>query len=249
MGEKKADVVSVLFPGHVGTTSMGGSKAPTNTDWSPLAGRDVTVWPDNDTPGRTYADNVAQLATAAGAASIRIVEVPMDWPTAWDLADPLPDGVTNQTLAEMLQSAQPWEPSSSAKSEASRNEAQSTATQNSDRGSRDIRVFLGAPYEIADIYLRERFTHEGHRTLYHYRGSFYEWTGCAYPGAETENLRSRLYDFLATCCYYTNADGKRCPVNPIPKLVNAVLDGLRAKAYLPTSVSAPGWLDGATEDQ
>jgi putative DNA primase/helicase len=32
-GEKKADVVPRLFPGHVGTTSMGGAKAARQSDW------------------------------------------------------------------------------------------------------------------------------------------------------------------------------------------------------------------------
>jgi putative DNA primase/helicase len=57
-----------------------------------------------------------------------------------------------------------------------------------------------------------------------------------------------LYEFLDKRCYYV-VEEKRKPVNPSPKLVNAVLDCLRARAHLPTTVSAPAWLDGATEDQ
>ena len=42
----------------------------------------------------------------AGAACVAIVTVPVDWPEAWDLADPLPEGATAQTLAAMLADAE-----------------------------------------------------------------------------------------------------------------------------------------------
>jgi len=109
-GEKKADAVPSLFPGRVGTTSMGGARAAKGSDWSPLAGRKVIIWPDHDEPGRCYAADVAALATAAGAASVAIVAVPADWPEGWDIADPLPEGAAPDTLAELLQSATPWTP-------------------------------------------------------------------------------------------------------------------------------------------
>jgi DNA primase len=84
----------MLFAGWLGTTSMGGAGAAKLTDWSPLAGRNVIIWPDHDEPGRRYADDAAALATTAGAASVAIVQVPHEWPEGWDIADPLPEGVT-----------------------------------------------------------------------------------------------------------------------------------------------------------
>jgi hypothetical protein len=107
-GEKKADRVFDLFPGHVGTTSMHGAKSPAKSDWTPLADRDVTIWPDHDVEGESYAQAVATLATAAGAAAVRIVEIPDDWPAKWDLADPLPEGYANDALISLLQSAPLW---------------------------------------------------------------------------------------------------------------------------------------------
>ena len=109
-GEKKADLVPSLFPGHVGTTSMGGAGAAKHSDWSPLAGHRMIIWPDHDEPGRRYAADVAALATAAGAASVAIVAVPADWPEGWDIADPLPEGAAPDALAGLLQSAAPWAP-------------------------------------------------------------------------------------------------------------------------------------------
>ena len=109
-GEKKADGVSALFPGYVGTTSMGGAGAARLSDWSPLAGRRVIIWPDHDEPGRRYAGDVAALVTAAGAVSVAIVTVPADWPEGWDIADPPPAGAPPDALAGLLQSAAPWTP-------------------------------------------------------------------------------------------------------------------------------------------
>lgn len=109
-GEKEVDMVPTLFPGHVGTCSMGGAGAAKLSDWAPLAGREVIIWPDHDEPGRRYAHDVAALATAAGATSVAIVAVPAEWPARWDIADALPEGAAPASLAELLQSAIPWTP-------------------------------------------------------------------------------------------------------------------------------------------
>src|ERR1700730_11429411 len=107
-GEKKADVVPTLFPGYLGTTSMGGARAAKKSDWAPLAGRNVVIWPDHDASGRSYAEDVAALVTATGAASVSIVAAPENWPERWDLADPLPDGVQIEVLDRLLASATRW---------------------------------------------------------------------------------------------------------------------------------------------
>ena len=97
-GEKAADAAQRLFPDHVATTSVGGAKAAAGTDWKPLAGRRIVIWPD-DEAGAGYATAVSELAHAAGAARITKVEVPTTFPRGWDLADPVPAGVD---LAQLL---------------------------------------------------------------------------------------------------------------------------------------------------
>lgn len=57
-GEGCADALAGL--GLVATTSMGGAMAASKTDWSPLMGRKVIVWPDNDVPGAGYAAQVCK---------------------------------------------------------------------------------------------------------------------------------------------------------------------------------------------
>ena len=104
-GEKAADAAAALFPSHVCMTSQGGSGAPRKADWSPLARRDVTIWPDNDAAGAQYADAVVPLVEKAGARSVRTVNVTSAWPEGWDLADLPPDGVDSTMLVEMLAAA------------------------------------------------------------------------------------------------------------------------------------------------
>lgn len=58
-GEKAADALRQL--GLVATTSAGGAQSAKKTDWSPLAGREVIVWPDHDLPGTKYKDDVLEL--------------------------------------------------------------------------------------------------------------------------------------------------------------------------------------------
>lgn len=73
-GEKAADALRAV--GLTATTSPHGAKSAAKADWFPLADRDVVILPDNDPVGETYARDVARLAHAAGARSVRIVKLP-----------------------------------------------------------------------------------------------------------------------------------------------------------------------------
>lgn len=74
-GEKAADAVQSL--GLTATTSVHGSQSPTKTDWTPLAGKQVVILPDNDKAGRGYADTVAAiLGRLLPTPTIKIVELP-----------------------------------------------------------------------------------------------------------------------------------------------------------------------------
>ena len=84
-GEKCAD--DVVTVGMEATTSSGGALAAHKTDWTPLAGRDVAIFPDNDPDGRKFAQTVAGILLALDPpARVRIVELPgLD--TKGDIAD------------------------------------------------------------------------------------------------------------------------------------------------------------------
>lgn len=84
-GEKAAEAARSI--GLVATTSAHGAKSPSKTDWSPLAGKDVVILPDNDTPGREYAAQVRQLLSEVSPpARTLILELP-GLPEQGDLFD------------------------------------------------------------------------------------------------------------------------------------------------------------------
>lgn len=91
-GEKSADAAARLFPAFVSVTWPGGCKAVKHADFSALAGRHVTLWPDADQAG-TDAMRAVWLAIRDMAASVRIVPAIPGAPSGWDVADPAPDGV------------------------------------------------------------------------------------------------------------------------------------------------------------
>ena len=101
-GEKAADAAGSLFSGFVAITSPNEAMAAEKADWSPLVGRRVVLWPDNDEAGDGYAGDVVRLAMAAGATSVAVVEVPATFPDKWDLADEPPEGWGIAELTRLL---------------------------------------------------------------------------------------------------------------------------------------------------
>lgn len=84
-GEKAAQ--SLIDRGIAATCVMGGSNSPLErTDLEPLRGREVTIWPDADEPGRKFAAAFA-LAVQDIATDTRMIEPPADAPEGWDAAD------------------------------------------------------------------------------------------------------------------------------------------------------------------
>ena len=90
-GEKCAQ--ALIDADTVATTAMHGAKAPVEkTDWSPLAGKSVLIWPDRDKPGWEYATQAAQAILTAGAKSCHILYPPEDAAEGWDAADAIAEG-------------------------------------------------------------------------------------------------------------------------------------------------------------
>ncbi len=85
-GEKSA--AALIEQGISATTAMNGASAPVaKTDWSPLKGKRVLIWPDHDEPGRQYAEVASQAVLTAGAASVAVLNPPGNKPDKWDAAD------------------------------------------------------------------------------------------------------------------------------------------------------------------
>jgi putative DNA primase/helicase len=87
-GEKCVDALVSI--GVNATTSSMGAEAAAKSDWTPLAGKQVVILPDNDAAGLKYATDVARLARAAGVGSIAIAQLSDHWkecPEGGDIAD------------------------------------------------------------------------------------------------------------------------------------------------------------------
>jgi 5S rRNA maturation endonuclease (ribonuclease M5) len=84
-GEKSAD--SLIAYGLTATTAMFGANAPINkTDWSPLIGKEVIIWPDHDEAGKEYAQKVAQHLVKV-ASFVSIANPAKEKPEKWDAFD------------------------------------------------------------------------------------------------------------------------------------------------------------------
>jgi hypothetical protein len=97
-GEKCAKLVGDL--GVVSTTPAHGAQSPHRTDWSPLAGKEVIVLPDNDPAGESFARAVLRLlALVDPRPHVKVVRLADLWqsdstiPEGGDAAEWLSDGV------------------------------------------------------------------------------------------------------------------------------------------------------------
>jgi putative DNA primase/helicase len=89
----------------VAVTSPNGSKSASKADWSPLRGRRVVIWPDADSAGLAYANEVNKHAVAAGALSVGIVSPPLGVKVGWDAADAKAEGWTEAQVRELVADA------------------------------------------------------------------------------------------------------------------------------------------------
>lgn len=90
-GEKCAELLQKAIDGagtnnFISSTWMGGSNAVYKTDWEPLRGRAVILWPDNDKPGFSAALNVAGILSTMDCKQ-KILSIPEGKPDGWDVGD------------------------------------------------------------------------------------------------------------------------------------------------------------------
>ncbi len=106
-GEKTADKALEKLPKEnlVCITWSGGASAVSKADWSPLVGRKIVVWPDNDVAGFKAAESVCDEMKKVGAREVYLVEDKSlfeSLPEKWDLADSLPDKLDPRMLEDQL---------------------------------------------------------------------------------------------------------------------------------------------------
>lgn len=83
-GETCADALAAL---GLNATTSGGADSASRADWSILAGRTATIWPDNDEAGRRYADTVVDILCGLGCAVSILDAAALDLPTKGDAVD------------------------------------------------------------------------------------------------------------------------------------------------------------------
>ena len=112
-GEKCADALNDL--GILATTVFGGCNGVKKTDFNPLKGRGVIIWPDFDEPGMGYRDKVALSLKEIGAAMVKFIDPePLslsfkgDMPKGWDVADAITDGWDRERLLDLFKDLEPY---------------------------------------------------------------------------------------------------------------------------------------------
>lgn len=101
-GEKAAEDGARWLPdGWCITTWAHGTESVGKNDWSILSGRRVVIWPDNDEAGLTAARKICSILGPTSA----VVQLPIGLPPKWDLADPLPDGITDAMISASIRTA------------------------------------------------------------------------------------------------------------------------------------------------
>ena len=116
-GEKKTLVMRERLKeagaSHVAVSLCGGANGIRKMDFSPLFGRDVTMYPDNNLVGRDAMREVAGILQANGC-TVRMIEPPAETPDGGDVADLDPASWPPARIRELVESAKKWKAESSA---------------------------------------------------------------------------------------------------------------------------------------
>ena len=99
-----------------------------------------------------------------------------------------------------------------------------------------------SPYDTAREYVRPYCFHEGVLATYFWQNEFWEWNSRYYATVEPQIIRDRVYAFLDGSRKFAGGD-ELTRFKPNPKLVNDVLDALKAGLTLPNSCQPPMWID------
>lgn len=114
-GEKCAEAAEKLFPSpeYVVTTIMNGCQATKRADYSPLIGRAVWLWPDNDKGGKEGMNSIANILKKQDTESISLFSLDnfltlpngatRDFlPKGWDVADAVDEGFDKSFIEQLL---------------------------------------------------------------------------------------------------------------------------------------------------
>jgi len=105
-GEKAADAgMNILGEKYNVISWNGGAQGTHKTDWTPLWGKEVVIWPDNDEAGFQACSDIEQRLKGQGVRSLKVVakdQLSKRVPLKWDIADLVPAGVGKSFIKDTL---------------------------------------------------------------------------------------------------------------------------------------------------
>ena len=208
--------------------SSGGASAATKSDWSPLAGRKVAILPDNDAPGRKYADVVATLLAALDPpATAKRIILP-DLPERGDIEDYIasrPDASAAQIASDIMKMV----------SETFDRRKQSSP-KNGQKGGRPP-----ITKEIADSFVESLGTPF---PLRRHRGDWFYYDGIAYRPYTSDDLNAAIMGHLRS--RFPGNATKTMVANIAANLMGDDLAGIPSRfqmpCWFPSGDSADGWI-------
>ncbi|WP_314952087.1 hypothetical protein [Bradyrhizobium cosmicum] len=111
VGDEKSRDALAAATGRTVVSWAGGTQGVKYTDWTPLAGRNVVIWPDADAPSLGTANEIAAILVGLGS-TVRVMDVMRDDPPkGWACADAIRDGWDKPRLDQfMRETVRPWTP-------------------------------------------------------------------------------------------------------------------------------------------
>lgn len=89
---------------HIPITWSGGQQGISKADWSPLVGREVFVWPNNDSEGFKTARDVCAELRSVGVNKLEMASPKRldPFPEKWNLSEPIPKEVAGYEFRDVL---------------------------------------------------------------------------------------------------------------------------------------------------
>jgi putative DNA primase/helicase len=101
-GEKCKDVLESILDEYVVVAWQGGANSIAKTDWTPLSGKQVFLWADNDEVGKKAMSEIKAILYKLSC-KITDIKIPADKPAKWDSADAiLIDNLTKEEILNII---------------------------------------------------------------------------------------------------------------------------------------------------
>lgn len=230
--------------GRVVVSWAGGRRGVKHTDWTPLRGRNVVIWPAADEPGLTTAEDIAAIVGNLGA-TVRVMNVADEAAAGfklypgWNAGAAIDDGWDKSRLDGFMRAtARPWPLSSATQGAGHIATASATPPQPicaddalpAGELARMIpahHVVWGSEVEIAGILARKLLTdRDGH--VVHAEGAFWLFEGTQWSEMPQQQMRLMVHMFDGA-----RVGDKGTPLKIGRRVIDGVLSELGAKLGKP----------------